>query len=130
MISSDDGFYAKDKRRLIILAVLLGVVAVGFFVYKSLYFEFADARYTVAEVTGEYHNSKVIGIKFSYYVSGIKIEGNCIDQNCHNLSTGTRFIVKYFVNKPNWNSLFTDLEVPANISAPIEGWKEVPRFDR
>ena len=127
-INKEDTFYPKDSRRLKILLIVIGLAFIIFIVYKSFFNANADYRFTVAEVTGEYHDSKVFGITFTYKVDGKEIKSDCIDNECHNLSRGTRCIVKYFIDKPNWNSLYPNVIVPIDISPPVEGWEEIPLF--
>jgi len=129
MIDKDDGFYPKDAKRLKLFVLLLLIVGFCFFIYKTLFIEFKEYRFTVATVTGRYNNSKSFGVKFNYIVNGDSISGECIDNDCHYVKKGTRCLVKYFVDRPTWNSLYTNIEVPNNVSPPPEGWKEIPKFN-
>jgi hypothetical protein len=101
---------------------------VVFFIYKAYFFSNADYRYTVALVNGEYHDSKTHGVTFQYKVEGKIIQSDCIDNECHNLKEGSRYIVKYFIERPSWNSLLTQHSVPTAVEAPVEGWKEIPKW--
>lgn len=121
----------QDEHRNKPLEIFLGTLflaGICFVLYKSYYFSYAEYRYTVAVVTGEYHDAKTVGVKFQYTVQDKLIESNCIDNDCHGLKKGSRYIVKYFVERITWNSLLVDLEVPDQVVPPREGWKEVPKW--
>ena len=122
-IYSDDG----NKPLKIIAIVLLSAVMI-YFVYKTWFFANAEYRYTVAVIIGEYHDSKNVGVTFSYKVEGKTIQSDCIDYSCHNLEKGKRYIVRYYVDRPSWNSLLTEYPVSDCISvAPADGWAGIPQ---
>lgn len=107
---------------------ILVLAGVTFGLYRSYFTSNAEYRYTIAVVTGEYHDSKTVGVSFEYNVQGKVIQSNCIDNGCHSLQIGSRYIVKYFVERVTWNSLLTKVEVPNQIVAPIDGWKKIPKW--
>ncbi len=130
MINNEDGYYRKDAKRIKFLFLVFCAIGFIFFIYKAYYFRTAKYRYTIAVITGKYNDSKTFGITFIYNVNGISINGDCIDNDCHYLKTGKRYLVKYFTDKPSWNSLYPHIEVPVGIEAPSEGWEDVPNFEK
>jgi hypothetical protein len=61
-------------------------------------------------------------------VGGQTVKSDCIDNECHHLKKGSRYLVKYFVERPSWNSLLTQYVVPERMNAPSDGWKEIPKW--
>ena len=129
MIEAEDPVYPKHARRLKYLLAVLGILGLGYVIYKAHYFATAEYRYTIGEVTGRHNTENYDGIWFTYTVDGNKIKDTCDDHDCHLLENGTRCIVKYYVERPTWNTFYPQLKVPANLQPPPDGWEEIPEFE-
>jgi len=127
-INKENEFYPQDLRRLKILVIIAVGSLMCFFIYRDIFFQTAKYKFTVAEVIGQSNTSKATGIKFFYLVESDTMIGYCYRMDCKYIARGKRLIVKYFVERPEWQLLYPLVEVPKNVISPAEGWAEIPDF--
>ncbi|SHK65302.1 hypothetical protein SAMN04488028_1072 [Reichenbachiella agariperforans] len=115
------------KYRLsMIFMIGLVIVVVGYLVYKNYVKSQSGVRYTVCEITTKYISAKDVGKKFEYVVEGKRLEGICTSQKCIDAQIGSRFLMKFWVDNPEWTEVYFDVPVSSEMEVPDKGWVTPP----
>lgn len=115
----------KYRASLAFMGTLV-VVVVGYLVYKNYIKSQSEERYTVCEIVDKYVSAKDIGKRYEYYVEGKRFEGVCTSQECVDTEIGERFLIKFWIDKPEWTEIYFDRPVSQEVEVPSKGWKELP----
>ncbi|MBK9507834.1 MAG: hypothetical protein IPO03_20985 [Bacteroidetes bacterium] len=89
----------------------------------------ANKRYTVGEINKVRKNIKSVfpTVHYTYTFDAMHIEGtDDRSTNGHNISKGTRYLVKFSPNNPTYAHILLDYPVPDSIFAPRYGWEKLP----
>lgn len=88
-----------------------------------------NKRYTVGQITKVTKNIKAVfpTVYYSYTFDAIYFEGtdDCNTKG-HDISKGTRYLVKFSPNKPDFAVILLDFPVPDSVFAPRGGWEKLP----
>lgn len=108
--------------------IALALSVVGYLIYERLTKSRSEERFTVCEITENYFSPKDIGKKYEYYIGGKRYEGICTSQKCVDAKIGSWFLMKFWVDKPEWTEIYLDQEVRTILDVPDEGWDELPKL--
>lgn len=105
----------------------LFIMLISYLIYENYTKSQSEIRYTVCEIKEVYVSSKDIGKKYLYSFKGKRYESTCTSQDCVRAQIGDRFLMKLWVNRPEWNQIFFDKPVVKGVKPPADGWKQAPK---
>ena len=89
----------------------------------------ANKRYTVGEINKVSKNIRSVfpTVYYTYTFDAMHLNGtDGCETRGHDISKGTRYLVKFSPNNPDYAVILLDYPVPDSIFAPRYGWEKLP----